>query len=276
MSPRESSSGELKIYRRTILLALVAVCVLSATQGFAQTTPAPSRSVAVDAHASFTVATIKPHDPASQHQGWEAAGDRVGMFDTSVEQLIVFAYSVNRRQIVDAPAWVGEDRYDIDGKSDTDAEPTLPQQQEMIRHLLSDRFGLKFHREQRELSVYAVQIAKGGAKLAAAANPSAPAQEHSNGHGFETTQTYTNASIGYFILVRQIFADRPLVDRTGLTGRYDFKLNYSYNETGSAPGPNAPPGLFTAVQEQLGLKFQPTKASVEVFVLDHVDRPSEN
>ena len=266
---------------RVIWIGIVSVSTLASQAARAQAAPAAAiaetpKPMAADAHPSFEVATIKPHDPASHHSGWEVAGNRVGMFDYSVAQLIAFSYSINRRQIVNGPGWIGDDRYDVDGKSDAQIEPNLTQQREMIQKLLADRFNLRFHREKRELPVYAIRIARGGPKLVAARDPSASPQEHSEGHGFETTQTYTSADLAYFILVRQLFADRPLVDQTGLTGRYDFKLNYSYNETDSTPAPNAPPGLFTAIQEQLGLKLQPTKALVDVFVIDHVDPPSPN
>jgi len=77
------------------------------------------------------------------------------------------------------------------------------------------------------------------------------------------------------IMGEQFFVDRPLVDQTGLTGRYDFSIRYTYDEV-HATDPNAPPGLFTAVQEQLGLKFEPVKAATDVFVIDHIERPSPN
>jgi uncharacterized protein (TIGR03435 family) len=145
----------------------------------------------------------------------------------------------------------------------------------MLQKLLADRFGLKFHRDKRELSVYAIQIAKGGPKLKPAANPDAGADQEGNGHGTEQTVIFTSNGIADFIRNEQFFVDRPLVDQTRLTGRYDFSLRYTFDEAKSTD-PNAPPGIFTAVQEQLGLKFQPTKASTDVFVIDHVEPPSAN
>ena len=166
-------------------------------------------------------------------------------------------------------------KFDIDGKSDTEGEPNLAQQREIIQRLLADRFGLRFHRETRALPVYALRLAKGGPKLAPAADPGAKSLEQSSGHDSERTLAYTSATIPYFILVEQFWCDRPLVDQTGLTGRYDFKLHYTSDEVHSTD-PDAPPGLFTAVQEQLGLKFEPAKAPVEVLVIDHIEQPSEN
>jgi uncharacterized protein (TIGR03435 family) len=251
---------------------------LTAGVALAQTAPqsiVPVKRMAADAHPAYAVAAIKPHDPASHHQGFRADGDRFLIQNETVTSLIQIAYSIHPRQIIDAPDWLRKDPYDIDGKPDAEGEPSLHQQQEMIQKILADRFKLKFHREQRELPVYAIQIEKGGSKLKPAADPDAQADQGGSGHGTEQTITYTSSSIGDFIMGEQFFVDRPLVDQTGLTGRYDFSIRYTYDEARTTD-PNAPPGLFTAVQEQLGLKFQPTKAPVDVFVIDHVEHPSEN
>ncbi len=242
----------------------------------AQVGAAPTaKPMAAEAHPSFAVATIKPHDPASNSQGFHNAGDRISIRNESITSLMMFAYSINKHQVIDLPAWAETTSYDIEGKTDTPGEPNLRQQQEMIQNLLADRFQLKFHRDQRELPVYAIQVAKGGAKLTPAAKPEDQPNQQGNSHGTEMTQTYTNCSIPDFILGMQFFLDRPVVDQTGLTGHYDFTFRYTADEV-HATDPNAPPGLFTAVQEQLGLKFEPTKAPVAVFVIDHIERPSPN
>jgi uncharacterized protein (TIGR03435 family) len=232
--------------------------------------------MAADARPSFAVATIKPHDPDSPRQGFEVNGDRFSILDVSVVTMMTYAYSINRHQVGDGPNWLGETRYDIVGRADIEGEPNLRQQQEMLQKLLADRFALRFHKEEREMDVYALRIAKGGPKLTPAADPKAKFDEHANGRGLETTRTYTSASLSDFVLVEQFFyTSRPLVDQTGLMGRYDFKLNYTYDEVHNTD-PNAPPGLFTAIQEELGLKLESTKAPVEVFVVDHVENASAN
>ena len=263
---------------RVRFLNLLMAATVAAGTVFAQA-PVPSATpvarMAVDAHPSFAVATIKPHDPDSRSQGFDAVGDRVSIRNQSVASLIMFAYSIHPKQIVDAPPWTDKDRFDILGTNDTPGEPSLHQQQEMLQKLLADRFGLKFHRDKRELSVYAIQIAKGGPKLKAPAHPELEADQEGNGHGTEMTDNYTNPNMGDFILGEQFFLDRPIVDQTGLKGRYDFSIRYTVDEA-KATDPNAPPGIFTAVQEQVGLKFEPTKASADVFVIDHVEQPSAN
>jgi uncharacterized protein (TIGR03435 family) len=234
--------------------------------------------MAPEAHPSFAVATIKPHDPGERDRGIWVQGDHFDFSAASVEKLMKWAYSIQSEQIVGGPDWVRQDRYDINGRPDTEGEPDLAQQREMIAKLLADRFGLKFHRETRELPVYAIRIARSGPKLALAAHPERkPIEESSNGgHGpTDRILTYNSAPISYFVMVQQLWSDRPLVDQTGLTGKYDFVLRYTADEAHSTD-PDAAPGLFTAVQQQLGLKFEPAKAPIEVFVIDHVERPGEN
>ena len=234
----------------------------------------PVRPMAADAHPSFEVAAIKPHDPNSRHQGFKTAGNRFTVLNQSVTSLMMFAYSINKRQVTGGPDWAGNDSFDIEGTMDTPGEPSLPQMQEMLRKLLADRFGLKFHREKRELPVFAVQIEKGGPRLTPAVNPDAqPDQKGANGSGAEQTMTYTSSTIADFAFGEQFFFDRPIVDQTGLTGRYDFTIHYTWDETKSTE-PNAPPGFLTAIKEQLGLKFQPAKAVVDIFVIDQLEKPS--
>ena len=232
--------------------------------------------MAADAHPAFAVASIRLHDPNSHHQGFDATGDRFTVRNQSVGSLMMFAYAIHPSQIAGAPDWALHERYDIEGKNDTPGEPNLRQQQEMLQKLLADRFGLHFQREKRKLSVYAIQLAKGGPKLTPAANPAAETDQNAEGHGTDITQIYTSAAIADFAMGMQFFIpDRPIVDQTGLTGRYDIRLRYTSDEA-HATGPNAPPGIFTAIQQQLGLKLQPLKAPIDVFVIDQVERPSEN
>lgn len=235
----------------------------------------PITRMAADAHPSFAVATVKPHDPNSDRGGFNAAGDRVSIYGRSVHSIMMYAYSIDKHQVIDEPAWAATDLWDIEGTTDTPGEPNQRQQQEMLQKLLADRFGLKFHREKRELAVYAIQIAKGGPKLKPPAHRDAAPDQDASSHGTEEVVTITSASMADFIRRMQFFLDRPLLDQTDLTGRYDFKLRYTYDET-HVTDPNAPPGLFTAIQEQLGLQLQPVKALIDVFVIDHLQRPSEN
>ena len=145
----------------------------------------------------------------------------------------------------------------------------------MLQKLLADRFQLKFHMEKRELPAYAIRTAKGGPKL----KPATP-EDHLDqtgwGNATDRTMVFTDAAMSNLILGMQFFLDRPLVDQSGLDGRYDFTIHYAEDEASANAAPNAPPGIFTAVQEQLGLTFEPTKALVDVMVIDHAEQPSPN
>ena len=264
----------MRIRLHTLLLA----AALPAGPALAQTAPqaaTPVAPMARDAHPSFAVATIKPHDPDSRRQGWNVIGDRFIIENQTVASMMMYAYSIDPHQLADAPDWVTKAAYDVEGITDTPGKPNLHQQQEMIQKLLADRFQLKFHSEKRELPAYAIHIAKGGPKLTPAAHPDRESGQRANGHGTEVTVIMSSATMADFVLDMQFFLDRPLVDQTGITGRYDITFRYTHDET-NATDPDAPPGLFTAIQEQLGLKFEPTKAPVDVFVIDHVEQPSAN
>jgi uncharacterized protein (TIGR03435 family) len=256
--------------RKKILAALA----FTAASVLAQT-PTPVEPMAGDANPAFAVAAIKPHDPNSSRQGFDAVGDRFTIRNQTVVTLMMFAYSIDKHQVVNAPSWTGVDRFDIEGKADTPGEPNLHQQQQMLQNLLAERFGLRFHHEERELPVYAIQIAKGGSKLKPAANPDAEADQTATNHGGEITVSITTGTMADFILGMQFFFDRPLVDQTSISGRHDFTLRYAHDES-TATDPNAPPGLFTAIQEQLGLRLNAVKAPIDVFVIDNVEPPTPN
>jgi uncharacterized protein (TIGR03435 family) len=235
----------------------------------------PIVPMAADAHPSFAVAAIRPHDPASSRQGFNAVGDRFTIRNQTVTSLMMFAWGFDKHQIVDMPAWAEKSAFDIEGTTDTAGEPNLKQQQEMIRKLLADRFQLKLHREKRDLPVYAIRVAKGGPRMKPPADPAAQPNQTASSHGTEVTVSVTSASMADFIMGMQFFLDRPLVDQTGIAGRYDFSLRYTYDEVHSTDQ-DAPPGKFTAIQEQLGLKLDPVNAPVDVLAVEHVEMPSEN
>jgi uncharacterized protein (TIGR03435 family) len=160
---------------------------------------------------------------------------------------------------------------------DVPGAPSLKQAQTLTRKLLEERFGLKLHMETRELAVYAVTVAKGGEKMARiAGDPNGTPDENERSNGVQVTMRMTNMSMGEFAPDLGYFLDRPAVDQTGLTGRYDFQLIWTADESQAPTDGSAPPGLFTAIQEQIGLKLEPVKAQIDVLVVDAVERPSAN
>ena len=136
---------------------------------------------------------------------------------------------------------------------------------------------MKLHRETKELAVYAITVAKGGEKMArSAGDPNGTPDENERSNGGVVTMRMTNMSMGEFAPDLGYFVGRPAVDQTGLTGRYDFQLKWTADETRAPADGSAPPGMFTAIQEQIGLKLEPVKAQTEVLVVDAVERPSAN
>lgn len=164
----------------------------------------------------------------------------------------------------------------MDGLANVEGEPDVAQLQTMVRRVLAERFGLKLHREQREMPVFALTVGKGGPKMTAnTSDPNGqPNERGRRGVGWQM-YTYTNTSMPVFALDILSSVDRPIVDQTGLKGRYDFQLKWLTDDN-HATDPDAPPGLFTAIQEQIGLKLEPVRAQADVLVVDQVQRPGAN
>ena len=229
-------------------------------------------AMAKDATPAFEVATIKQTDPNDQNQGFHTRGHRISIENMPVINMIMFAYSVHAKQIVDGPAWLGETRYDVDGVPDVAGEPNLAQYQEMVRKLLEERFALKFRREKREMPIYAIRVAKGGPKIAKTKAASELEMDQTgDGTGSGQFMRFTANTMDNFALGMQYFMDRPVVNQTELAGRYDFTLKWTTDESKVSEA-NAGPGLFTAVQEQLGLKLEATNGMADVLVVQKVER----
>ena len=249
------------------------VCLLTLALGVAQSqTPG---QMAKDAHPSFDVATIKRSDPDSHRQGIGYHGRQVDATGQTLKSLMMFAYGVHGKQIVGEPTWAESDKYDIAGVADVAGEPSLKQMQEMYQKLFADRFGLQVQHEQREMTYYALEVAKGGAKIAKAKDgDDASPDQTGEGHGYMEMR-YTANLMSDFALGMNYFTDRPVVDETGLTGRYDFTLKWM-PDTKPDPEGSQVPGLFTALQEQLGLKLELKKGPVDVLAVQNIQRPSQN
>ena len=230
-------------------------------------------NVLVNDQPGFEVATIRPTGPNPSRTGFRINGHRVSMTNETVNNVIELAYAVHKEQIEGCPAWCGNDRYDIEGIADINGEPSFKQMQGMYQALLADRFGLKFHKEKKELSVYALRLDNGSAKLIKSkGDPNAQPDQEGNQNGM----TVTNASMSDLALMLQFMLDRPVVDQTNLAGKYDLHLKWTPADAPPNTAPDAPPGLFTAIREQLGLKLEPTKAMDDVLMVDHVDKPTPN
>jgi uncharacterized protein (TIGR03435 family) len=239
--------------------------------------PQTTQQMAKDAHPSFEVAAIKLSDPSSHDEQISTEGRRVTLRRQTLTNMMIFAYGLQKKQVVGGPRWMAVDRYDIDGVADAEGEPDIEQLKQMLRKLMTERFGLKFHNEERELDYYAVTIAKNRPQLTKSKSTKGPGNpdESWQTNGKTINMKFINVQMEEFAQGMQNFVDRPVVDETGLTGIYDFVLRWSQDGAETAT-PDGPPILFTAVREQLGLKLTPKKGPVPVLVIDRLERPSQN
>ncbi len=266
---------------RTILTSLAFLAGLSQAQS--QTRP-----------LEFEVASIKPSNPTAR--GSSIMTDRTGGLTATnvpLRNIITSAYGLRDFQLTGGPGWVGTDRYDIVAKpSRSENTPAaapmdLPDDQrkisedqwkERIRSLLTDRFGLVVHKETKEQQIYVLTVAKGGSKLKAVPTPG-PGKNQ----GMRSDRGRSQGMAAPMWMLANTLSSntgRPVVDKTGLTEKYDFTLEWT-PDVAAAENPDSAssgsgPTIFTAVQEQLGLKLESTKGPVDIYVIDKVDRPSAN
>lgn len=247
--------------------------------------PAPPKPMAADADPSFDVATIKPSDPNVPGNWFRVNGRNFSTHNISLSGMIKFAYGVHGKQIMNAPDWMDKDTYDIAAVPDGEGQPSDKQWKSMLQKLMTERYKLIFHHEQRELDVFALTVGKDGPKNLAenTGGGSLPGMFFRGTPGGIMLPA-NNATMKDFTgLLQEVVLDKPVVDQTELKGRFDFTLKWAPDESqfsGHMPPPSdlpdAPPSLFTAVQEQIGLKIESKKALVDVLVIDHVEKPSPN
>lgn len=239
--------------------------------------PKASKPMAKDADPDWEVATVRPSDPNDTNSGFHLDGRRIFIERETVESMLVLSYGMHKRQIVSAPDWAVNERWDVRGVPDLPGQPNVKQFQGMIRKVLAERFGFRSHTETRELAAHVLTVAKGGSKLPkSAGDPNGPMNESDQGNSGQRTLEVTNASLSDFALVMKFFLDRPMVDQTGLAGKYDFRLKWTFDEAKAPTDGSAAPSVFTAIEEQMGLKLELAKAPTEVLVVDKVERPSAN
>lgn len=247
--------------------------------------PKPVAPMAADANPSWDVATIKLSPPDAKGKGFGGPPRQFETRNTTLSDIVMFAFDLNSKQIVNAPAWMDTDHFDIKtGEPDVPGAPSLTQLKAMLRKLLADRFAMKFHNGKQEMSAYVLTVAKDGIKL-----KKSDAQDGRGGAFYFTklgrlvmkSDSMDDICHGF----QGAVFDRPVVNRTGLAGQYDGTLNWTPDETQFAvfnvkivpdESPDAPPPIFTAIQQQDGLKLEAQKTAVDVMILDHVEKPSEN
>jgi len=261
-SPRASTTG---VAASTIVLCglMLAGSLTPRWIAFAQTPARPS----------FEVASVKPGDPNNRQFGYrQPPGGRYIATNVSLKNLISSAYGVPGPRMSGGPSWLASDRFTIEAKA---AEPLPPwpesnaQLSLMLQSLLEDRFKLAVHWETKEAAVYDLVVARGGPRV-----KQADAAE-SSGFGMEQGRIRSMAlPLGYLASNLADLLGRPVVDKTGLAGKYSYTLAYTPDD--APPADANGPSIFTALQEQLGLKLESTKGPVEFLVIDRAEKPDAN
>jgi len=290
-----------------VFAALILLAVIIAPRTYAQSQPQSKTAFEYD------VVSVKPSNPNIPGGFMTIPGPAVVTDTFSVKNLtpimlIRSAYGIPMgaadNRIAGAPGWISSEKFDVEAKIAGDVveelkklspqERTLAQQQ-MLQAILADRFKLVIHRENKDMPLYTLVVAKGGSKLKES-KPQDSAQVPTSGRGGRGRGLGLMGDGGP--IVAQVVAvpdlarllstilGRPVLDKTGLAGKYDFTLQWapdeaeSLNTPGGAPSPVSAdtnrPSLFTALQEQLGLKLESGKGPIEVIVIDHIERPSGN
>lgn len=260
-SPRMSAGG-------LTASAIVLGCLLFAGSltprwiAFAQQTARPS----------FEVASVKPSGPDEQLIFRLQPGGRYIARNVTLKMLVANAYMVPELQVAGGPAWRESEHFNIEAKVGAELPPWPDSNRELslrLQSLLEDRFKLSLHRETREEPVYDLMVAKGGAKLKIAGADETGGYDMVRGRfrSFAVPLEYLAGSLANVL-------GRRVNDRTGLAGKYDYTLTFTPDDE-ATPDVNGP-SIFTALQEQLGLKLESAKEPVEVLVIDHVEKPDAN
>ena len=227
----------------------------------------------------FDAASVRlsdPNEPAAAAEFLPGGRFRANI---ALRYIIERAYDMEDYQLAGDPAWVKSERYSIQAKADSPA--TDDQLRQMVQALLASRFGLRVHRETRDLPVYALVVGKDGPKLTAAKDATL-----CGGHGCfgigRGSLSAKGATMPWTARTLNRILDRPVLDRTQLSGSFDFMLHFDPS-TASSPmmaavstEDSSQGSIFTAVQEQIGLKLDPRKEPIGILVIDHVERPSGN
>lgn len=221
---------------------------------------------------TFEVASVKLNKSGRNPGSTSRSGGQLVFENTSLRECIAIAYgiSADRDYAISGPAWISSERYDIVAK--VPAETPRPQVLRMLQALLAERFQLRLHRESKELRVYLLTVGRGGAKLKAVPGPE---DSFTFRPGHISVQAQSMDELANKLSRPMFGLGAPVMNSTGLEGVFDFTLDWTPDnvQPDATPGPS----IFTALQEQLGLKLETSRSKVEVLAIDHVERiPTEN
>lgn len=237
--------------------------------------------LAGEANQSFEVATVKRSGPETATRRFLIEGRRFATLHTSLADLIQFAYGLHPRQIADGPRWLTLAEFDVVGTAEGDGKPSEQEWMKMMAKLLADRFQLRFRLEKRELAVYTIVIDRNGQKLEPSGeDPNALPSLGFPNRGQLVARNSNLADLAWEL--QSAVLDRPVVDQTGLTSRFNFTLAWTPDEfqspgvAGTNTAEQILPNFFTAIRQQLGLRLEATKALVDVMVVEHADVPERD
>jgi uncharacterized protein (TIGR03435 family) len=225
---------------------------------------------------SFEVASIKPSDPDSQLKVDFAPGGRLIVTHATLRFLIKIAYDISDDQISGGPGWINSTRFDIQGKA-PNATGSNPETHLRLQRLLSDRFQLEMRKESKPMPIFALVAAKGGPKMKPDSSPGDAELKTGNGRGELTATRVDMPALARFLSEGQ--TGRPVTDMTGLTDKFDFRLEWTPDASLGAPAAPVDPGgisIFTALQQQLGLRLDPRTGASGYFVVTRAELPSAN
>jgi uncharacterized protein (TIGR03435 family) len=244
------------------MIRVVLFTLLGAASSLAQNLPSKP---------AFEVAAIKPSTAGPGSSGSHSRNGRLTIDNMTLKEIMMWAYGVQAYQISGGPNWMTADRFQVDAK----AEDKVPGEQLrlMMQTLLAERFQLTFHREKKEMTAYALVVAKSGMKI----KPVEGEGSSTNTNNGKMTAKHVSMQRLAEVLSRQL--GLPVVDETHVAGGFDFTLEWSNDRQQRAAaetGANEGPSIFTALPEQLGLKLETRKVPVEILVVDRAERPSDN
>jgi uncharacterized protein (TIGR03435 family) len=226
----------------------------------------------------FEVASIRLRQSPAHNIGISTSGLRLNAEAESVLGLIMYAYGLRKNQVsMPSLPWLEGASFDIAARAEGDGVPTNGEFRQMLQRLLAERFQLRIHREMREMPVYALVVGKSGPKFKESA-PDVDGKGRINVNGRNCQVTLPKATMEDLIdEVANSLPGRPVVDRTGLTGTYGIQFTYTMNSRANRETPDLGDiTIFSAVENQLGLRLVAQKELIEVLVVDDVQKPSEN
>jgi len=225
----------------------------------------------------FEVASIRPHPGVVTGSSNNINGATYRGVAVTLVDLVKDAHGVQYNQVSGGPGWAASDHFDVEAKAGGDAALTWDRARPMLQALLVQRFKLKVHRETREVPAFDLVVAKGGPKFKENTDPNVQHPgtiTYGDASGMHVRAT--KAALARLIPQLSINLDRrPVVDKTGLAGAYDFTLDWA-RDNSPAAADGSVPTLFTALQEQLGLKLEPSRTMLDMVVIDSAEKPTED